>query len=158
MSTTTIPADRLDLGTHAPRAYAAMYRLQGTIELPGELHHLVQTRASQINGCAFCLDMHWKDARADGMDEARLYSLNAWEENEALYSAPERAALALTEAITRLDHGHVPDAVWDRAAGHFDADELAHLVFAIAAINTWNRLSIATRVQPGHYTPGMFAQ
>lgn len=153
----TIPADRIDLRERAPRAYAAMFRLETTIELRTPLRHLVKVRASQINGCAFCLDMHWKDARADGESEERLYSLDAWQENPTLYDEDERAALALTEAMTRLDDGHVPDAVWVRVSQHFDEDELAQLVFAIAAINTWNRLSITSRTQPGHYSPGMFS-
>jgi AhpD family alkylhydroperoxidase len=156
MSTTTIPADRIQLSERAPRAYAAMSRLEGAIELSGSLRHLVKLRASQINGCAFCLDMHWLDARADGESEARLYSLDTWPESP-LYSDAERAALALCEAMTRLDDGHVSDDVWEHAAEQFDEDDLAHLVFAIASINTWNRLMIAARAQPGHYRPGMFA-
>ena len=156
MSTTTIPADRIQLTERAPRAYAAMSRLEGAIELSASPRHLVKVRASQINGCAFCLDMHWLDARADGESEARLYSLDTWRES-ALYSDAERAALALCEAMTRLDDGHVPDAVWEHAAEQFDEDDLAQLVFAIASINTWNRLMITARAQPGHYRPGMFA-
>jgi AhpD family alkylhydroperoxidase len=156
MSATTIPADRIDLNQLAPRAIAAMYRLQGAIELPEELHHLISLRASQINGCAFCVDMHWKDARAAGMAEERLYSLSAWEENLAVYSAAERAALELTEAITRVSDGHVPDEVWQRAAEHYDEHELAHVVVAATTINAWNRMMISSRTQPGHYTPGMF--
>ena len=134
MSTTTIPADRIQLTERAPRAYAAMSRLEGAIELSASPRHLVKVRASQINGCAFCLDMHWLDARADGESEARLYSLDAWRES-TLYS----------------------DAVWEHAAEQFDEDDLAQLVFAIASINTWNRLMITARAQPGHYRPGMFA-
>jgi AhpD family alkylhydroperoxidase len=156
MSTTTIPADRIQLSERAPRAYAAMSRLEATIELSASPRHLVKVRASQINGCAFCLDMHWLDAREDGESEARLYSLDTWRES-TLYSDAERAALALCEAMTRLDDGHVPDAVWEHAAEQFDEDDLAQLVFAIASINTWNRLMIAARAQPGHYRPGMFA-
>lgn len=156
MTTRTIPADRIQLSERAPRAYAAMSRLEGSIELSASPRHLVKVRASQINGCAFCLDMHWLDARADGESEARLYSLDTWHES-TLYSDAERAALALCEAMTRLDDGHVSDAVWEQAAEQFDEDELAQLVFAIASINTWNRLMIAARAQPGHYRPGMFA-
>lgn len=152
---TTIPADRIQLTDHAPRAYAAMHRLEGAIELQGNVRHLVKVRASQLNGCAFCLDMHWQDARADGESEARLYSLDAWRES-TLYNESERAALELGEAMTRLDDGHVSDAVWQRAAEQFDEDQLAQLVFAIASINAWNRLMIAARAQPGHYRPGMF--
>jgi alkylhydroperoxidase family enzyme len=100
--------------------------------------------------------MHWKDARAAGEDEARLYLLDAWHESPD-YSDRERAALALTEAVTRLEPGGVPDPVWDEAAARFDRAELAALVCAIAAINTWNRLQITTRAEPGHYQPGAFA-
>ena len=154
-TSTTIPADRIQLSERAPRAYAAMARLEAAIELRGSVRHLVKVRASQLNGCAFCLDMHWLDARADGESDARLYSLDAWRES-ALYDDSERAALELCEAMTRLDDGHVSDAVWERAAEQFDDDQLAQLVFAIASINTWNRLMIAARAQPGHYRPGMF--
>jgi AhpD family alkylhydroperoxidase len=155
-TTTTIPADRIALSEHAPRAHGAMSRLQAAIELDGTLNNLVSLRASQLNGCAFCLDMHWQDARADGESEARLYSLDTWRES-TLYTDTERAALGLCEAMTRLDDGHVPDTVWECAAQQFDEDSLAQLVFAIAAINTWNRLMITARAQPGHYRPGMFA-
>jgi AhpD family alkylhydroperoxidase len=152
-----IPAHRLSLVQHAPRQFAAMFRFGQSIELERGLADLVALRASQINGCAFCLDMHWKDLRAAGESEERLYSLDAWRESP-LYSDRERAALELCEAMTLIADGHVPDAVWERASGAFDDDELAQLVIAIAAINTWNRLNIATRLEPGHYQPGAFAQ
>ncbi len=110
-----------------------------------------------MNGCAFCLDMHWKDARAAGEDEARLYLLDAWRESPD-YTPRERAALALTEAVTVLERGSVPDAVWDEDAAHFDQAELAALLRTIAAINTWNRLRIATGAEHGHYQPGDFVK
>jgi AhpD family alkylhydroperoxidase len=153
----TIPAGRLSLTEHAPRQHAAMLRLERSIELDRGLHDLVSLRASQINGCAFCLDMHWQDARAAGETEARLYSLDAWRDSP-LYSERERAALELCEAMTLVAETNVPDAVWERARASFDDDELAQLVFAIAAINAWNRLNVATRLEPGHYQPGAFAQ
>jgi AhpD family alkylhydroperoxidase len=152
-----IPAGRLSLAEHAPRQYAAMFRLEQSIELDRRLHDLVSLRASQINGCAFCLDMHWKDARAAGETEERLYSLDAWRESP-LYSERERAALELCEAITLVAETHVPDAAWERARASFEEDELAQLVMAITAINAWNRMNVATRLEPGHYRPGAFAE
>jgi AhpD family alkylhydroperoxidase len=150
------PAERLQLMPEVPRQLSALQRF-GAVDLDPTIAHLVEMRASQINGCAFCLDMHWKDARAAGEDEARLYLLDAWPENPA-YSARERAALALTEAATRLEPGGVPDAVWDEAAARFDPAELAALVCKIAAINAWNRLQVTTRAEPGHYQPGDFGK
>ncbi|GGQ53401.1 carboxymuconolactone decarboxylase family protein [Streptomyces flaveolus] len=117
------------------------------------LAELVMVRASQINHCAFCLDMHLTLARKNGESEQRLGLLDAWEEAEELYSERERAALALTEAVTVLTDGFVPDAVYERAAAHFPAGELAHLVGLIAAINSWNRVMVGRRVPPGGYTP-----
>jgi AhpD family alkylhydroperoxidase len=113
---------------------------------------LVQLRASQINGCAYCLDMHWKDLRAADENEQRLYSLEAWRECP-YYSARERAALAWTEAVTLIGNGHVPDAVFAHASAHLGEKELADLTLAIATINAWNRLSIAARLRPGTYQP-----
>jgi AhpD family alkylhydroperoxidase len=151
----TIPARRLQLTEEAPRQYAAMYRLERLIELERPLSDLVALRASQINGCGFCIDMHWKDARAGGETEERLYSLAAWRESP-LYSERERAALALCEAMTLISSSHVPDDVWEPARAAFKAEELAQVVFAITAINAWNRLMITARVEPGHYVPGLF--
>ena len=150
------PADRMQLMPAVPRQLAALQRF-GAVDLDPTIAHLVEMRASQINGCAFCLDMHWKDARAAGEDEARLYLLDAWRESHD-YSDRERAALALTEAVTRLEPGGVPDAVWDEAAAGFEADELAALVVKITAINAWNRLQITTKAEPGHYQPGDFGK
>jgi AhpD family alkylhydroperoxidase len=152
---TPIPAGRMQLAELAPKQYAAMFRLSTAVALDPELRGLVDVRASQINGCAFCIDMHWKDARAAGESEERLYMLDAWRES-LLYTAREQAALELCEAMTLIGDGHVPDAVWERARAVFDDDELSRLVFAIAAINTWNRLMITARAEPGHYQPGRF--
>jgi AhpD family alkylhydroperoxidase len=151
---TTFPAKRMQIAEIARKPVAAMMRLEGSIELAPRLHHLVSLRASQINGCAFCVDMHWKEARVGGETEDRLYSLDVWRESP-LYEGHERAALDLCEAVTRVEDGHVPDDIWYRARQHFDDEELAQLVFAITAINAWNRLCIAARVEPGHYRPAM---
>ncbi|MFF4469310.1 carboxymuconolactone decarboxylase family protein [Streptomyces sp. NPDC001599] len=113
---------------------------------------LVMIRASQLNHCAFCLDMHLALARGNGEGEERLGLLAAWEEAD-LYDGRERAALALTEAMTVLTEGFVPDAVYEEAAVHFDDGELAHLIGLITVINSWNRLMVSRRVPPGGYTP-----
>lgn len=146
------PAKRFVLAEHAPRQYAGMLRLEESIELGERLRELIRLRASQINGCAVCIDMHWKDARVTGESEERLYSLDAWRESP-LYSERERAALAVCDAMTLIAPGHVPDEVWERATAAFRNDELAQLVFAVTAINAWNRLMITARVEPGHYQP-----
>jgi AhpD family alkylhydroperoxidase len=150
--TAPFPARRLTLAEHAPRAYAAMYRLETAIDLDPALRHLISLRASQLNGCAFCIDMHWLDARAAGHSEQRLYSLDAWRESP-FYDLRERAALELCEAITLVSETRVPDEVWERAAARFSRDQLAQLVFAITVINAWNRLMISVRTEPGHYRP-----
>jgi AhpD family alkylhydroperoxidase len=118
--------------------------------LEESLLHLVRLRASQVNGCAFCIDMHWKDLRALGESEQRLYSLDAWRECP-WYSERERAALDWTEAITRIADGHAPEAIFEQARGHFSEKELADLTLAVSTINAWNRLSIAARLAPGGY-------
>jgi len=147
-----IPASRIQLQAVASKQFGAMYRLESTIETEERLANLVKTRASQVNGCAYCVDMHWKDARAAGETEERLYSLSMWRESP-LYEEHERAALALAEAITLVADSHVPDEVWERAEAHFGEDELAQLIFTISAVNAWNRLMITARVEPGHYEP-----
>jgi AhpD family alkylhydroperoxidase len=150
---------RLDWLKAAPGVPKALFGLQSAInesglELP--LLELVKMRASQINGCAYCLDMHSKDARATGETEQRLYLLNAWREAAHLYSERERAALAWTEAVTLLTSGHVPDAVYEQARAQFKEAELAYLTLAIIGINGWNRLNVAFRTPAGDYRPGMF--
>lgn len=107
-------------------------------------------RASQINGCGYCLDMHWKDDRALGEAEQRLYSLDAWRECP-YYTDRERAALAWTEALTQITQGHASDAVYNEARAHFSEKEISDLTFVITTINAWNRLAISSRVEPGTY-------
>lgn len=142
----------------APDAYKAMSGLEAYLHgcgLEEGLLHLIKLRASQINGCAFCLDMHWKDLRAIGEDEQRLYSLDAWRECP-WYTDRERAALAWTEALTLVTQGHVPDAVYEEARKQFSEKELTDLSIAITTINAWNRLSIAARTTPGTYKVGAY--
>ena len=116
--------------------------------------HLIKLRASQINGCAYCIDMHSKDARALGESEQRLYALNAWEETP-FFNERERAALRWTEALTLVSDGHVPDAVFEAVRPHFTDEELVNLSLAVTTINAWNRLSIAFRTVPGGYQPAV---
>jgi AhpD family alkylhydroperoxidase len=123
--------------------------------LEHSLLELVKMRSSQLNGCAYCLDMHSKDARAAGETEQRLYLLDAWRET-SLYSERERAALAWTEAVTLVADSRVPDDVHEEASKHFSEEELVALTLAIVAINGWNRLNIAFRIEAGNYRPGMF--
>ena len=120
--------------------------------LEPELLELVRIRASQINGCGFCLDMHTKDARAKGETEQRIYALNAWPE-VPFFNDRERAALELTEAITLVHDGRVPDEIYQEAANVFKEDELAALIWAAIAINAYNRIAVTTRMQPGNYQP-----
>jgi AhpD family alkylhydroperoxidase len=148
---TTMPARRITLAEGAPRPYAAMARLEDAIDLDDTVRDLVRVRASQMNACAFCIDMHWREARARGESEDRLYSLDAWR-HSPLYDERERAALELCEAITLVADTHVPDEAWDRAALEFEHCELAQLVFAITAINAWNRLVLTARTEPGLFT------
>ena len=149
---------RINYSKADPKALQLLLAVEahiGTSSLEPKLLHLVKMRASQINGCAFCLDMHSKDARADGETEQRLYSLDAWEE-APYYSERERAALEWTEAITLLSNGHVPDSIYERVRPHFNEAEIAALTLAIAMINSWNRLNVALRTEAGGYRPGMF--
>ncbi|MET7762244.1 carboxymuconolactone decarboxylase family protein [Streptomyces sp. NPDC005336] len=146
---------RMRFAQAAPEVYKAMVNLDVAARkgLDPALTELVKTRASQINHCAFCIDMHTKDARAAGESEERLYLLNAWEEAGDLYTEKEQAALALTEAVTVLTDGFVPDEVYDRAAKHFEEKELAQLIALILTINAWNRAGVTTRLAPGAYKP-----
>ena len=146
---------RLNYSKAAPSVYDAMDALDQYLaasSLDRRLLYLVQLRASQLNGCAYCIDMHWKDLRALDETEQRLYSLDAWCDCP-WYTERERAALAWTEAVTFVATAHVPDAVYDEVRPHFSETELADLTLAIAAINAWNRLSIAARLTPGTYKP-----
>jgi AhpD family alkylhydroperoxidase len=117
-----------------------------------KLFELVKIRASQLNGCAYCIDMHTKDARLAGETEQRLYALSAWRETP-FYSNRERAALEWTEAVTRVGDTHVPDEVHARVSALFDEDEMVALTFAVVVINAWNRLAVSFRVPPGSYQP-----
>jgi AhpD family alkylhydroperoxidase len=149
---------RIDFTTADPKAIPLLLRIERHIadsRLEPKLLHLVKMRASQINRCAFCLDMHSKDARAEGETEQRLYSLDAWEE-APYYSDRERAALEWTEAVTSLGNGHVPDSVYEKVRAQFSQQEIAALTLAVAMINTWNRLNVAFRTPAGGYQPGMF--
>jgi AhpD family alkylhydroperoxidase len=148
MTTSTTP--RIDLARLAGAPIAAMVKLEERIDFDPGLRELVRLRASLINGCAFCIDMHWTALRRDGESEVRLAQLAAWEESP-FFDERERAALALTDAVTQVSATHVPDAVWARAEVHFPPEELAHLLFAIAAINLWNRLAVSTRGVPASY-------
>ncbi|MFE9495472.1 carboxymuconolactone decarboxylase family protein [Streptomyces collinus] len=149
-------APRLAWAEHAPEVYKAMIRLDAAARrgLDPTLYELVKIRASQLNHCAFCLDMHTKDALAAGESVERIVQLSAWEESRHFYTGKELAALELTEAVTVLTDGFVPDEVYERAAEHFEEAELAQLIAAIAVINAWNRFGVATRMVPGHYKPG----
>lgn len=135
---------RLNYYAVSPGATKAMLGLEE------KLIDLVKLRVSQINGCAYCIDMHWKDLRALGETEQRLYGLDAWEESP-YYSERERAALEWAEAVTHVTQGHVPDEVFARVRQHFSEKELADLTLAVTTINAWNRLSIAFRATPGTY-------
>lgn len=144
---------RLDYKVASPDAFKAMLALEHQVHKSGleeSLLELVKTRASQINGCAFCLDMHTKDARARGETEQRLYLLSAWREAPC-FTERERAALAWTEAVTLIANGGVSDEVYDAVRRQFDEKALVDLTLAIVAINGWNRLSVAFRTQVGDY-------
>ncbi|WP_327268503.1 carboxymuconolactone decarboxylase family protein [Streptomyces sp. NBC_01218] len=147
---------RINWAELAPDVYKAMVRLDAAARkgLDPVIGELVKIRSSQLNHCAFCLDMHTKDALAQGETVQRIVQLSAWEESRHFYTEREIAAIELTEAITVLTDGFVPNEVWEKAAEHFDGTELAHLVAAINVINGWNRFAVSTRMVPGHYTPG----
>ncbi|MFI5095047.1 MAG: carboxymuconolactone decarboxylase family protein [Candidatus Acidiferrum sp.] len=146
---------RIDARKHAPEAQKAMYALEQYIAGCGLEHgliHLLKMRASQINGCAYCIDMHSKDARALGETEQRLYELDAWRETP-FYSDRERAALSWTEAVTLVSQTHVPDSTYEEVRKHFSEKEIVDLTLVVTTINAWNRLAIALRAVPGHYRP-----
>ena len=151
---------RIDLMHVNPGVVQAMLGLEKQVRKAGldsKVIDLVRMRASQINGCAYCLDMHSKDARANGETEQRLYGLDAWRETP-YYSARERAALDWTEALTLVAETGVPDDVYERVREQFSEDELVHLSLAIVAINGWNRLNVAARTVPGTYVAGSLAK
>lgn len=146
---------RIDYSKSSPDGFAAIRQLSAYVSGCGLAHsllELVRTRASQINGCAYCLDMHTKDARAAGESEQRLYALAAWRETP-FFSARERAALAWTEAVTRISESRIDDALYAELRQHFSEKELVDLTLAVIAINGWNRLAIAFRSPAGSYQP-----
>jgi AhpD family alkylhydroperoxidase len=146
---------RINYGKVAPAAIKAMRGLEEYVASSGlekSLYELVKTRASQINGCAFCLDMHTKDARKAGETEQRLYALSAWHETP-FYSERERAALEWTEALSLISDTDVPDALYENVRKQFSESEIVALSIAIVAINGWNRLAISFRTVPGSYNP-----
>ena len=151
---------RIDLMKINPGILQAMFGLERQVRKAGLGHtllDLVRMRASQLNACAYCLDMHSKDARANGETEQRLHGLAAWRE-APYYSDRERAALEWTEAVTLVADTHVPDDVYERVREQFTEDELVHLTLAVVAINGWNRLNVAARSVAGSYVPGSLAK
>jgi AhpD family alkylhydroperoxidase len=144
---------RLDYRTEAPGVYKAMDALDEYVaqsNLDSSLVLLVQLYVSQINGCAYCVDMHWKQLKAAGEGDARLYSLGVWRDSP-FYSDRERAALMWAEDVTLVTRDHVPDALYREVSSHFSERDLADLTLAIVAINGWNRLSVAARLLPGSF-------
>ena len=147
---------RLEAQKASPAAYTAMLGLEAFVrkasKLEPSLIELVKMRASQVNGCAYCIDMHSKDARVGGETEQRLYALSAWRETP-FFTDRERAALAWTEAVTLITEGHVSDAVYEEAKQRFSDEELVNLTLVVITINGWNRIAIPFRMVPGEYEP-----
>jgi len=146
---------RIAYNKYSPNALRAMFALEKHLKsssIDEKLLHLIKLRASQINGCAYCIDMHSKDARAAGDTEMRLFALNAWRETP-FFTPRERAALAWTESLTLISQDHAPDELYDSTRKEFSEQELVDLTYAIATINAWNRLAIAMRAVPGEYQP-----
>jgi AhpD family alkylhydroperoxidase len=142
---------RVNIQQAEPAAYTALYALEkyiGTTKVAATHKHLIKIRASQINGCAFCINMHTADARKDGETEKRIYLLNAWKEVKDLYTEEERAILALTEEVTLISHGGVSDETYKNAAKLFDEQHISQIIMSIVAINAWNRIAIPTQLQP----------
>lgn len=150
--------ERLDYGKVAPEGIRGLLQIEKYIaqsELDPVIFELVKMRASQINGCAYCLDMHSKDARANGETEQRLYLLNAWRETP-FYSEKERAALEWTEALTLISEHEISDELYEEVLSHFTEKEMMALTMTIVGINGWNRLAIAFRSEVGDYEPGKY--
>jgi len=146
---------RIDYPKLSASIYRTLFQLQTEIEKTGldqKTLDLIKIRASQINGCAFCIDMHTIDARAHGESEQRIYALNAWREGP-FFNDKERAALELAESVTRISEDHVPDEIFAAVKQHYTDQEIVNLTWAIIAINSWNRLAITFRAEPGHYKP-----
>ncbi len=160
VTTATTIAPRLDFEALAPDAYRAVAHLDRAVTkqldaagIDHRLRELIRVRASQLNGCAYCIDMHTKDARAVGETEQRLYALPAWRETP-FFTPRERAALSLTESVTRLAETHVPDAAYQEVAAEYGPAEVAALLALILVINAWNTLGVTTRAwEPGSYQP-----
>lgn len=151
---------RLNYAKAFPEGIHAVLNLEKVIRASGlepSLIELVKTRSSQLNGCAYCIDMHTKDARAAGETEQRLYALSAWRETP-FFTPRERAALSWTEAVTNIQQGHASDAVYEEVRREFSEAELVRLTLAITQINTWNRIAIAFRAEPGTYQPQQHAR
>lgn len=143
----TAGQQRLDVHRVDPQAYQAVLAMETYVRNSGldpRLYELVKIRASQLNSCAFCLDMHHREARRRGEDQRRLDVLSAWREAPELFTAAERAALAFTEAVTRIGDAGVPGTVWNDVAAEFDQAAIVHLLMAVSTINVWNRLAVAT--------------
>ncbi|MBP3966569.1 carboxymuconolactone decarboxylase family protein [Paenibacillus lignilyticus] len=148
---------RLNYMKVQPESLQTLLKLEGYVKKSGleeKLLELIKLRASQLNGCAYCLDMHTKDARAMGETEQRLYLLNAWRE-APFYTEAERAALALTEAVTKISEGGVSQALYEQVREYYDEAEYVDLIMAINAINCWNRMAISTAMVPGDYQPAV---
>jgi AhpD family alkylhydroperoxidase len=149
MTTITNSHDRIRLKRAAKDSYRAMIELDASVKLDDpNLQELIRVRASYINGCAYCIDMHTKDARELGESEGRLYALAAWRES-TFFSDRERAALAVTDAVTLLPEAGLPDDVYHEALEHFGEEQLGQLIMAIVVINAWNRIAVSTRIVPG---------
>jgi AhpD family alkylhydroperoxidase len=151
---------RLNYFAASQDTLTAMCDLQQRVNhsgLESRLLHLVYLVVSRINGCAYCIDMHSKDLRAEGETELRIDLVSVWEETD-LYTKREQAAFAWAESVTRVSETHVPDEVFVRAREHFSAEELVKLTLAVVTINAWNRFCISFRSEPGHYRPGMHAE
>ena len=142
-----IPAHRLSFGKHAPKIYRALAHLENSVDLDPALFELVKLRASVINGCSYCVDLHTRTMVEAGEDARRIASVAAWH-HAAFFTARERAAFTLTDAVTKLGDEGVSDQVWDQVSGHFTPDELANLIGAIIAINGWNRLAVTLETIP----------
>jgi AhpD family alkylhydroperoxidase len=148
-------AERLNYAQAFPEGVNAVLNLERVIRASGLEHsllELVKIRASQLNGCAYCIDMHTKDARAQGESEQRIYALSAWRET-SFFTARERAALGWTEALTNIQQGHASNDAYQEARAEFDEAALVKLTLAITQINVWNRLAIGFRIEPGTYQP-----
>jgi AhpD family alkylhydroperoxidase len=144
---TSFEEPRMEIGRATPSLHRSLVTLGNQVELDPRLHELVNLRASILNGCAYCIDMHTKAARRAGESEQRLHAVAAWHE-APFFDDKERAAFALTDAVTLISDEHVPREVWEEASAHFEPEELAQLVWAITVINAWNRIAITTRMLP----------